>query len=80
MKQPIIEVGAKVFIIESNRIVAESEVLRRSGELYTIRFGSNGGIKARRSRIFLSHEEAEAKLPSKTKPQRTYRSPHDYGV
>jgi len=80
MKQPIIEAGTKVFIIESNRFVTETEVLRRSGEFYTIRFGSNVGIKARRSRIFLSHEETEAKLPSKTKPQRTYCSPHDYGV
>lgn len=78
MKQPIIEVGTKVFIIESNRFVTESEVLRRSGEFYTIRFGSNGGIKIRRSRIFLSQEEAEAQLPSNPKPQRTFRSPYDY--
>lgn len=80
MKQPIIEVGTKVFIIESNQFITESEVLRRSGEFYTIRFGRNGGIKVRRSRIFLSHEEAEAQLPSKSKPQRTFRSPYDYGV
>lgn len=80
MKQPIIEVGIKVFIIESNRIITEAEVLRRSGEFYTIRFGSNGGIKVRRNRIFLSHEEAEAQLPSKTKSQRTFRSPYDYSA
>ena len=80
MKQPIIEVGTKVFIIESNRFITETEVLRRSGEFYTIRFGSNGGIKVRRSRIFLSREEAEAQLPSKPKTQRIYCSPYDYGA
>lgn len=80
MKQPIIELGTRVFIIESNRFVTEAEVLRRSGDFYTIRFSSNGGIKVRRSRIFLSREEAEAQLPSKPKPQRTYSSPYDYGA
>lgn len=80
MKQPIIEIGTKVFIIESNRFITEAEVLRESGEFYTIRFGNNGGIKVRQSRIFLSHEEAEAQLSSPPKPQRTFRSPYDYGV
>lgn len=81
MKQPIIEMDIKVFIIESNRVIAETQVLRRSGEYYTIRMGNHGRIKVRRSRLFLSQEEAESQLPVKSKPrQRAYRSPYDYGA
>lgn len=78
MKQPIIEVGTKVFIIENNRFVTKAKVLRRSDEFYTIRFGSNVGIKVRRSRIFQSLEEAEAQLPSRPKPWRI-SFPYGYG-
>lgn len=81
MKQPIIEVGTKVVIIESNRVIKEAQLLRRSGEFYTIRMGNHGGIKARRSRLFLSQEEAETQLPVKPKPkQRAYRSLYDFGA
>lgn len=54
MKQSIIEVGSKVFIIESNRYIREAEVLNRSENFYLIRFGGSGGIRVRRSRLFLT--------------------------
>ena len=80
MKQSEIEIGTTVYIIESNRFITEAEVIRRNGNFYTIRFGNHGGIQVRRSRLFLSREEAESLLPAKPNPQRAFRSPYDYGA
>lgn len=81
MKQPIIEVGTIVFIIESNRFITEAQVLHRSGDFYTIRIGNGGAIKVRRSRLYFSREEAETQLPEKPKPKQSgYRSPYDFGA
>lgn len=65
MKQPIIEVGSKVFVIESNWYIIEAEVLDRSGDFYLIRFEGSGGIRIRGSRLFMTREEAEAQLSVK---------------
>ena len=48
-----LEVGDKAFIIESNRIVREVIVLKRSRDFFTVRFVENtsGGIQLRASRL-----------------------------
>lgn len=76
-----LEVGDKAFIIESNRIVREVIVLKRSRDFYTVRFVENksGGIQLRASRLFTSKEEAENCIPKKQVQKRTgFRSPYDY--
>ena len=76
-----IEIGSTVFIIESNRIILEAAVIAQQGDFYTIRFrDGGGGIRLRRSRLFLTHEDAEGSLPICPQPQRKYRSPYDYGI
>ena len=42
-----LEVGDKAFIVESNRIVREVFILKRSRDFYTVRFAENasGGIQ-----------------------------------
>ena len=76
-----LEVGDKAFIIESNRIVREVIVLKRSRDFFTVRFVKNtsGGIQLRASRLFSSKEEAQSCLPKKQVQKRTgFRSPYDY--
>lgn len=76
-----LEVGDNAFIIESNRIVREVIVLKRSRDFYTVRFVGNtsGGIQLRASRLFTSKEEAENCIPKKQVQKRTgFRSPYDY--
>ena len=75
--QDKVEIGSRVFIIESNRIITEVVVSGRKGDFYTVRFPGQGGIAVRRSRLFLSKEEAEAHLPVRP-VTRGYRSPYDY--
>lgn len=76
-----LEVGDKAFIIESNRIVKEVIVLKRSRDFFIVRFVENtsGGIQLRASRLFSSKEEAQSCLPKKQVQKRTgFRSPYDY--
>ena len=76
-----LEVGDKAFIIESNCIVREVIVLKRSRDFFTVRFVENisGGIQLRASRLFSSKEEAQSCLPKKQVQKRTgFRSPYDY--
>lgn len=52
------EVGSTAYIVESNRIVSKVTIVKRSGDFYTVRFGTNGGIQVMSSRLFASQEEA----------------------
>jgi hypothetical protein len=72
------EVGSTAYIVESNRIVSEVTVIKRSGDFYTVRFGTNGGIQVRSSRLFASQEDAEASLTKNKRDKRRYSSPYDY--
>lgn len=72
------EVGSTAYIVESNRIVSEVTVVKRSGDFYTVQFVTNGGIKVRSSRLFASQEDAEASLTKNKKDKRRYNSPYDY--
>ncbi len=76
-----LEVGGKAYIVESNRIVREVFILKRSRDFYTVRFAENasGGIQLRASRLFVSGEDAESSIPKKLVQKRTgFRSPYDY--
>lgn len=75
--QDKVEIGSRVFIIESNRIITEVVVSGRKGDFYTVRFPGHGGIAVRRSRLFLNKEEAEAHLPVRP-VQRSFRSSYAY--
>lgn len=69
--------GDKAFIIESNHIIREVTVTKRSGEFYIVRFSNGmGGIRIRGSRLYDSREVAEAVVPKQ--PKTTTRTPYDY--
>ena len=78
--QERLEVGSHVFIIESNRTITEMVVAARRGDFYTLRFMNGGAIQLRRSRIFLTRDEAEEKISASVETKRRYRSPYDYGM
>lgn len=76
--QERLEVGSHVFIIESSRIITEVVIAARRGDFYTLRFLNGGAIQLRRSRIFLTREEAQEKMPALVGMKRKVRSPYDY--
>lgn len=76
--QERLEVGSHVFIIESSRIITEVVIAARRGDFYTLRFLNGGAIQLRRSRIFLTREEAQEKIPILVRMKRKFRSPYDY--
>ena len=78
--QERLEVGSHVFIVESNRTITEVVVGARRGDFYTVRFLNGGAIQLRQSRIFLSREDAENKIPARVEEKRSYYSPYDYGM
>ena len=76
-----LEVGNKAFIVESNRIVREVTVLKKSIVFYTVCFVENisGGIQLRASRFFVSMKDAESSISKKQVQKRTgFCSPYDY--
>lgn len=69
--------GDTAFIIESNRLIREVEIIRCSGGLYLIRFkDSGGGIQVRKNRLFPTREEAEENLLQPS--QKQHRPPYEY--
>ena len=72
------EIGSTAYIVESNRIVREVTVVKRSGDFHTVRFDTNGGIQVRGSRLFASQEDAEASLTRNRIVKKKYSSPYDY--
>ena len=70
-------IGDMVFLIESNRIIREVNIIKSSGDFYTIKFvKGGGGIRVRESRLFATREEAEATISINKQPQSPdYRSP-----
>lgn len=76
--QERLEVGSHVFIIESSRIITEVVIAAKRGDFYTLRFLNGGAIQLRSSRIFLTREEAQEKIPTLVGMKRKVRSPYDY--
>lgn len=76
----VFESGATAYIIESNRIIREVNVVKRSGEFYIVKFlNGSGGIRIRASRLFASKDAAEDSIPRpETTPKNRYHSPYDY--
>lgn len=70
-----LEVGDKAFIVESNRIVREVFILKRSRDFYTVRFAENvsGGIQLRASRLLL-----QRKMPKAVYLRNKYRREQDF--
>lgn len=56
----------------------EVTVVKRRGDFYTVRFGTNGGIQVRSSRLFAIQEDAEASLTENRTDKKRYSSPYDY--
>ena len=74
------EIGSKVFIIESNRIIREVTIVRKNSDFYVVRFDSNGCIQLRKSRVFSSEEAAKEHLSKNRHISQTFgrRSPYQY--
>lgn len=54
-----LEIGSTAFIIESNRIIREVTIVRKTTDFYVVRFENQGAIQLRRSRLFPSREAAQ---------------------
>ena len=71
--------GTSAFIDESNRLIREVVIVKRTGNFYIVRFaGSDGAIQLRGSRLYATKEEAEKSVPYVRENQKRYRSPYEY--
>ena len=78
--QERLEIGSNGYIIESNQTIINVVVIAKRGDFYVLRMPTGGAIKLRRSRIFLTRDEAEMKLPQKNQTEKLFhRSPYYYG-
>lgn len=70
--------GTTAFIVESNRLIREVVVLKRTGDFYIVRFlDCNGGIRIRGSRLFATREAAEQAVPYERETKKRYLSPYE---
>ena len=70
--------GTTAFIIESNRLIREVVVLKRTGDFYIVRFKDcNGGIRIRGSRLFETQDAAEQAVPYVRETKKRYLSPYE---
>ena len=62
-------VGQHVFIISNNSYVMEMEIMRITGDFYTLRSVQNygSGIRLKKYRLYSTKEEAEAVMDSERK-------------
>ena len=65
-------VGQHVFIISNNSFVMEMEIVRISGDFYTLRSAENygSGMRLKKHRLFATKEEAEAVMKSERQKRR----------
>ena len=67
------------FIVESNRLVREVEIAKKTGNLYIVRFtDNNGGIQVRGSRLFSTKDETEKSVQNVRENKKRYLSPYEY--
>lgn len=76
--QKRLEIGSHVFIIESNRIITEVVVTANHGDFCVLRFPTGGAIQLRKSRVFVSKEDAEMQIPRKELVQSSFHRPPYY--
>lgn len=74
------ETGSKAFIIESNRIIREVTIVRKNSDFYVVRFGNNGCVQLRKSRVFPSEKAAKEHLSKNNRLSRKSgsQSPYQY--
>lgn len=71
--------GTSAFIVESNRLIREVVIVKRTGSFYIVKFAdNNGGIQVRGSRLFASRDDAEKSVPNVRESKKGYRSPYEY--
>lgn len=69
------EIGSTAYIVESNRIVREVNIVKQNGNFYIVRFGTSGGIQVRSNWLFETLETAEASI---AKQKTGYYFPYGY--
>lgn len=69
--------GNQCYIVESNCKITPVTIVSQSGNLYTIRLQSGGGIRVPGHRLHETEEAARDSLP-KRGTEKKYRSPYDY--
>ena len=69
MEEKKYSVGQHVFIISNNSYVMEMEIMRITGDFYTLRSVQNygSGIRLKKYRLYSTKEEAEAVMDSERK-------------
>ena len=59
-------VGDTAYIIESNRLIRETVIIKKKGDFYTVKFkDTNGAITLKAHRLYGTREEAEENLPNR---------------
>lgn len=69
MEEKKYSVGQHVFIISNNSYVMEMQIMRISGDFYTLRSVQNygSGIRLKKYRLFATQAEADAVMESERK-------------
>ncbi len=77
-------VGDTAYIIESNRLIRETVIIKKKGNFYTVKFkDTNGAITLKAHRLYGTREEAEQDLPNRisnttTRQHEGPRPPHRF--
>ena len=75
-------VGDTAYIIESNRLIRETVIIKKKGNFYTVKFkDTNGAITLKAHRLYGTRDEAIEKLDSfkpnaKSEKPKSIRPPH----
>lgn len=72
------EIGSTAYLVESNRIIREVKIVKRNGNFYIVRLGTNGGIQVRGNRLFETAEAAESSIAKQKEQKKGCYSPYDY--
>lgn len=67
--------GDTCYFLISGVFATEGKIISKNGELYTIRYNGNKGIRLKEHRLYRTLSEAEQETP---KQQPAFRSPYDY--
>ncbi len=71
----VFKVGDVCYFLISGASPTEGKILAKNGELYTIRYGGNKGIRLKEHRLYKTLEDSERETP---KQEPMVRSPYDY--
>ena len=68
--------GDICYFIENNLRIVKATVVKITGDFVLLKYGSGSGIRLRKSRVYISEEEAREKLDTSNQWKR--KSPYDY--